>query len=539
MQLSLDLPQPDARLAAIVETDPRALRMWLIGLPSGHVLETGRQIFDALASCNRTVMDAEVRVKLLDEYRRVLDVMSGDFAAQAVSQGMPMRDKPRQAMLLMRNLWLELAGGYKIALVERVEKRSFFSGNSKQQVPQLVQLIMLLFYRAYQLDCRMAMQPFSGMWRELHQLFQLMAQSRQLDEPHLEEVGPPVGVLYKRIVLLSLADPLRFSTIELEKVIEIIDNYAPAAHFQPVAQHAGSGGFFLARLDTDEAPAYYGSNLPGDYAGPAMLIDTIELGKKVHKMLQGLETKAPAVPDRVKIQFWMDILRRLLKQWSIAPRRMFQRIPKDASVHLCVGLKTVAACAMDPDVPLPPDQLEQAGVTTDLHMQDWAVVDESPGGYALAKREAPPERLRVGELVSVRPQETGGNWMYAAVRWIQQSEDGALEIGVQIFSPKAELGLMRTTEAQPDAVPTPVLMLPMMSILRQPPRVLAPRGTFIKGGQFRVETGSDTILLTAVRLVEQQAGFDLFEYDVQVDEAVEQGPTSKEAQPVRQPYSGR
>ncbi|WP_283147935.1 hypothetical protein [Silvimonas soli] len=535
MQLSLDLPQPDARLAAIVETDPRALRMWLIGLPSGQVLETGRQIFDSLASCNRTVIDADTRIKLLDEYRRVLDVMSGDFAAQAVSQGMPMRDKPRQAMLLMRNLWLELAGGYKLALVERVEKRSFFGGTTTRQVPQLVQLIMLLFYRAFQLDCRMAMPPATGMWRELHQLFQLVAQSRQLDEPKEEELGPPVGVLYKRIVLLSLADPLRFSTIELEKVIEIIDNYAPAAHFQPVAQHAGSGGFFLTRLDTDEPPSYYGANLPGDHTGPAMLIDTIELGKKLHRMLQGLETKAPGVPDRVKIQFWMDILRRLLKQWSIAPRRMFQRIPKAATVHLCVGLRNVAACAHDMEVPLPPSQLEQAGISVEPSPQAWEVQDESPGGYALSKREAPPERLRVGELVSVKPQDAGANWMYAAVRWIQQSVDGALEIGVQIFSARAELGLLQLAGAPPGSPPQAVLLLPMMSILRQPARILAPRGTFVHGGQFAVTTGSETLLLTAVRLVEQQAGFDLFEYrlpDAVVADAV---PSRSAAPPSPQP----
>lgn len=244
MPLSLELPAPDPKLAAIVETDAKALRQWLIAISGSNVAESGRQIHDALASVNRVPLEADVRLKLLDEYRSTLDVMAGEFAARSASQGMPMRDKARQASLLLRALLLELAIGYKLALVDRIERRSFFSSNTKQ-VPYLVQQILLLHYRIYQISCHMAMPLPAGMWRETHTLFRHVAEARQLDEPHGEDAGPPVAVIYKRILLLALADPLRFSAMELDKVIEIIDNYAPAAHFQPLSHLASSGGFFF------------------------------------------------------------------------------------------------------------------------------------------------------------------------------------------------------------------------------------------------------------------------------------------------------
>ncbi|KPC54296.1 hypothetical protein [Amantichitinum ursilacus] len=512
MPLSLELPAPDPRLAAIVEKDAKVLRQWLISIAGSNVAESGRQIHDALASLNRVPLEADVRLKLLDEYRSTLDVMAGEFAARGASQGMPMRDKARQASLLLRALLVELSIGYKLALVDRLERRSFF-GNNARQVPYLVQQVLLLNYRVYQLSCQMAMPLPPGMWRETHTLFRHVAEARQLDEPHGEDAGPPVAVIYKRILLLALADPLRFSAMELDKVIEIIDNYAPAAHFQPLSHLASSGGFFLVQLETDLPPHFYGNRTPEETEGATMLVDTIELGKKLHKMLHSLEAKAPVVADRAKIQFWMDVVRRLLKQWSIAPRRVFQRIHKESTVDICTGLRAVTACATPVAPDLNSDMLDQSGVgnLSESSGQQWRVLNESPGGYALSRKEAAPERLRVGELVSVRAHG-GEAWLYGAVRWLQQSEDGGLEMGVQILAPRAELVLLHPADDLPGMAPVAALLLPELSMLRQPAQIVAPRGTWSQGRTLQTTLADGSTTLTISRLVERQAGFELFEF---------------------------
>lgn len=522
MPLSLELPTPDPRLASMVETDAKALRQWLIGISGSNVAESGRQIHDALASVNRVPLEADVRLKLLEEYRSTLDVMAGEFAARTASQGMPMRDKARQASLLLRALWIELATGYKLALVDRLERRSFFGGSNSKQVPYLIQQALLLHYRIYQLSCRMAMPLPPGMWRETHTLFRHVAELRQLDEPNGEEAGPPVGVVYKRILLLALADPLRFSAIELDKVIEIIDNYAPVAHFQPLSHLASSGGYFLVQLDTDLPPHFYGNRAPDEYEGAAMLVDTIELGKRLHRMLHSLEAKAPVVADRAKIQFWMDVVRRLLKQWSIAPRRVFQRIHKESLVEVCSGLRAVTACAGGAQAETSADVLDQAGVgnASERAGQNWRVLNESPGGYALARKEAAPERLRVGELVAVRAQDSEA-WLYGAVRWLQQSEDGGLEMGVQILSPRAELVLLGTGDDLPGMAPVGAVLLPEITMLRQPPQIVAPRGTYAQGRVLHTQLNDSTATLKITRLVERQAGFELFEFQIESSDAPE------------------
>ena len=505
------------RLAAIVETDAKVVRQWLISISGSNVAESGRQIHDALASVNRVPLEADVRLKLLEEYRSALEVMAGEFAARTASQGMPMRDKARQASLLLRSLWLELAVGFKLALVDRIERRSFFSSSNNKQVPYLIQQALLLHYRIYQLSCRMAMPLPARMWRDTHTLFRHLAELRQLDEPNGEDAGPPVGVVYKRILLLALADPLRFSAIELDKVVEIIDNYAPVAHFQPLSHLASSGGYFLVQLDTDLPPHFYGNRAPDEYEGAAMLVDTIELGKRLHRMLHSLEGKAPVVADRAKIQFWMDVVRRLLKQWSIAPRRIFQRIHKESLVEVCSGLRAVTACAgaaQEQDDTA--DLLNQAGVgaASESHGQIWRVVNESPGGYALSRKEAAPERLRVGELVSVRVQD-GDAWLYGAVRWLQQGEDGTLEMGVQILSPRADLVLLRPGDDLPGIAPVGALLLPEIIMLRQPQQLVAPRGTYALGRVLHTELGDAPAVFKITRLVERQAGFELFEFQIE------------------------
>src|SRR5471032_1238742 len=108
MQLLLDLPEISPALAKIVETNPKKLREWLIGLPASNVIEAGRQIHDALASLNRIELASTERVKLLAEYETMLDLMAGGFEAAYVAAGLPVKDRARQAATLYRNLWHEM-----------------------------------------------------------------------------------------------------------------------------------------------------------------------------------------------------------------------------------------------------------------------------------------------------------------------------------------------------------------------------------------------------------------------------------------------
>ncbi|KAF0811936.1 hypothetical protein IGB42_03478 [Andreprevotia sp. IGB-42] len=503
MSLLLNLPEIDPKLAGMVETDPKKLRDWLIGLPTANVVEAGRMVYDALASCNRTKIDPDDRVKLLDLYKTTLELLNGGFENIYIVPGLPLKEQARQASQLARSLWLELADGYKRAIVDKLEKRSLFSSN--KQIPLLIQTTLLIYYRVLKLCSRVYTGLPDGVWQEAHQLFRHAAEAKLLEEP--EDIT--IAQQYKRLLMLALADPQRYAPAELDKVIELTDNYANLIHFQGVTELASTAGFFLVRLDRDEGPFYVGARNGDDYNGLAVLIDTIELGKKLHRALAALEQKIPQANDRAKAMMWLELLRRVSRQWTIAPKRLFNRIRTDAEIEICLGLNASAACTGA--MPIDPS-IDEDAPSTEPPSTRWRVLNESPGGYAVQTRLAPHEGVRAGEIVALRPPFSN-EWLVASIRWLQQGEQSQIEMGLQIMTARAQGVLLKV--AMPNTGNggyQPALLMPEVPALKQPAQIATARGMYAPLRELSVLTPDGEVTLRATRLVEQQMGYDLFQY---------------------------
>jgi len=520
MPLQLTLPEPDPNLARSVETNPLHLREWLIGLPTGNVMEAGRLLLDALATLNRVKLEAEDRAKLLDEYQNSLEMLTGAFETAYASPGLPMKDSARQAAQLALNLWLEMGLGWKQALMDKVEKKfSFFT--STKMIPILMQSVLYCFWRTFQV-CTRLFQPLPmGVWGEIHQVFRYAVENKYLDERKSdnpkEKASRSIATIYKQILLLALADPQRFSGPELDKIIEIIEGYALYAHFQPVSKLNSSAGFFLIELDLDRPPQFVGHRSLDHLTGQCLLFDTIELAKKLHKAESNVELKVPLAHDRQKVQMWLELLRRVIRQWSISPQRLYQRIPAQSSVEVVLGLP-ISVLHLNGGMPLQPSlgahHLNAAFAAIDVaEMQPipWQVINESPGGYAILARDLPSEQARPGEIVAIRAASDAG-WMVASIRWLQQRHDGATEMGLQVMSAKAQPVLVRPLgngETQYQAA----LLLPSIAALKQSQRVVAVKGCYTPLREFSVvHSSGDESKIRSAKLIEQQMGYDLFEY---------------------------
>ena len=516
MSLLLTLPDPDPKLARAVETNPQRLRQWLIALPAG-AQEAGRMLLDALSTLNRIKLEPEERIKLLQEYQNSLEMLTGAFESAYASPGLPMKESARQAAQLALNLWGEMALGWKLALMDKVDKKFTFFTSSKM-LPVLLQAVMYSFWRVYQVCSRLFQPMPSGMWAEIHQLFRYAAENRFLDERKTdnpkEKSTRPIATLYKQILLLALADPQRFSGAELDKIIEIIESYAMYAHFQPVSKLNSSAGFFLVELELDQPPHFVGNRSLEQLPGQSILIDTIELAKKLHKAEMNVEAKVPLANDRQKVQMWLEILRRVIRQWSISPQRLYQRIPAQSLVEVALGFQATVQQLND-GLPLsnqPVDLTEQLAAINDLErcVMPWQVVNESPGGYAILARDLPSEQAKPGEIVAIRANG-GQNWMVASIRWLQQRHDGATEMGLQVMSAKAQPVLMRPLQSA--AANQVAILLPAIAVLQQAQRIIALKGSYTPLREFMLLTTEGvSIKIRSAKLIEQQMGYDLFEY---------------------------
>ncbi|QDQ26566.1 hypothetical protein FNU76_09385 [Chitinimonas arctica] len=522
MSLVLNLPEPITGYSLSVETNPKALRAWLISLPPGNLMESARAIFDALTTLNRIKLDADVRLKLLEHYQLAVDMLDAPLEAAYTSAAVPAKEKNKQSMALARNLQLELANGYKLVLSERLNAR-FSLGN--RHIPELIQKLLITYQKLMWVCCKSYAQIPAGVWQEAHTLFRYAIQHKQIDLP--EGVDHPIktiGGYYKQILLLSLADPYRYHPVEHDKIQDLIKNYGAAALFQPLGNTPNPAGFFLVRLDADVAPAFLGQRPLDVEPSSAILLDTMEMAKHLHKALHSVEQKLPGASDRSKAQAWIDLLRRVTRQWSITPKRVFQRIRANTRVNMVVGLRMTAFYLNDGKPLLQPVVLDDTVVVDGegplsvsgagySPADDWLVINESPGGFALRMEPVPQNCVyRVGDMVGLRAKP-GDEWMVACVRWLQAPDDGeAVEIGVQVLAPKGEPAMLRPTISHAGASFQPCVILPEVSALKQPPLIVAPRGSFSPMRELAIYTDHGERMVRSVRLHEQAVGFELFEY---------------------------
>ncbi|WP_157670639.1 hypothetical protein [Chitinibacter sp. GC72] len=512
MTLKFTIPEIDPSLSSVVQTDPKKLRDWLIALPTANVIDAGRMILDALAVLNRVKVEPDLRALLLTEYQNSLEMLTGAFEMAYASPGLPMKESARAAAQLARNVWYELAVGWKIAIHDKNEEKrfGFFSSGNKTS-PVLLQALLYAYWRVYQMSGRLYQTLGEGMWFEMHQIFRYCAENKILDEPKndnpKDKSSRPIATLYKQMVLLALADPHRFAGPELDKVIEIIENYAPHAHFQPLSKLASSAGFFLIELNSDKPPCFVGNRSLDHYAGQAVLFDTIELAKKLYKAEHSVEAKAPMAKDRAKVQIWLEILRRVIRQWSIVPHRLYQRIPAQSTISVALGLRRTAF-RLNHELGQGTERVPLN--EGDLLLTQWQVVNESPGGYGILAHELPREQANAGEIVALSVAEES-NWMVASIRWLHQHQNGSMEMGLQVMSAKAQAILLRPTQQQGlDFVPA--LLLPAIPALKQSARIATQKGLYTPLREYAVLLGDKSLMLRAAKLIEQQNGYDLFEF---------------------------
>lgn len=514
MPLQLSLPDYDPSLSSAVETNPKKLKEWLIALPTGNVQEAGRQINDALTSLNRVKLDPDDRAKLLNEYQTTLELLSGSFELCYAASGLPLKDAARAAAQLVRNLWQELAIGWKRALLDRSEKR--FVMNNGKILPGFVLAVLHCYWRLYQVSCRLYMTLPPGVWHDAHQMFLLGVEGRYLDEPKENGAERCIAGMYKRLLVLALADPLRFAGPEVEKVLELTESYAHLAHFQPVTKLSNSPGFFLIELETDKPAQFIGTRHIELSDGKLILLDTQDLAQKLRRVEQAIEAKAPTSSDRGKVLAWLELVRRVARQWTITPQRLYQRIPAESQVELAAGLRS-ATFILHGGAAIP---VQLADGTTpestqphpeDLLLSSWHVINESPGGYAIRLDTSPSERLRAGEIVALRSGVDAG-WLACSIRWLQQHEDGSIEMGLQVLSARAVPLLLRPSIGAEHLPFLPALLLPEIPALKQPARIAASKGVYTPLRELILVNSDGEQRVRGNRLCEQQMGYDLFEF---------------------------
>ncbi|MDD5403514.1 MAG: hypothetical protein PHZ14_03140 [Sulfuricella sp.] len=528
MTIKLSIPAPEQNLT--VETRPEQVAEWLDTLPHANLNEAARAILDTLSAMNRSKVAEDTRLKLLELYRASITRLMPSLEQQFSGQPLPLPEKSRLIAAQARQLQIELAYGYKIILLDHAGKRLSFGSN--RQLPLTVERaisslgrMLVVCYQTY------APTP-AGVWAEMHALFMYAVEQGIQDDP-VPSLGQQssVNLAYKQALLLALLDPYRLMQGEVNKVLDYLSSFGGQAHLQPLMQTTSPSGFFLVRLDSDKPPRALAHDATVTDTRTDILLNTIELARLLHQQIQRLEAGADPLslllPASAKEPDFLNLLKRMLKHWGIAPKRLFSRMPNSARMDICANINAIHHCLSGESAAGADDQEisgEDTEITLDLadspldktsHQtyisRNWLIINESAGGLGLVKDPRANAQVRVGDVIGLRP-EGGEAWNIGVVRWVSSEDPGHLQLGAQMLAPSATPVQIRPVISRIGTPFQAALLLPEIPALKQPATLLARHGSYLPQREFMLEGPGRPQNVRAVRLLEQSIAFDLFEF---------------------------
>ncbi|MEO1767363.1 hypothetical protein [Thiobacter aerophilum] len=529
MTLKLSIPALSRPSGIVLETRPRQVKEWLEALPLANGFEAARKLTDALVASRGVRLSEEARLRFLGQYRQTIHALLPALRQEYEGRPLPLGGRPKQAAQLARELVSELTNGYKLTLMELAQRRIVLGGQklvplAAARIVEGLGELLDICYETY------APTP-AGLWAELNQVYWYAAREQHHDTPlPSEEGGGSVNDSYKRILLTALADPYRLLQGQLARVKAYLARTAGLALLQPVAKADVPHGLFLVRLDEDRPPRPLAQHSGATDARSDILLNTLPFVRHLHQQLQAVEagrSAADAGLPEAADPATRALLKRLLPQWGLGPKRVFQRLAADQSAYICTGLSALyhtlagtndllgAARPEQEEEMQITVQLAQAGDRTGQHATyncaTWQVVNESAGGVALVNEPQGATRIRVGDVIGLRTGQ--GDWGIAAVRWIQTETGERLHVGAQFVAPRALPVAVRPTITAADAPYQPALLLPAMPTLKQPERLLATRGTFHPRRELELRSADESRIVRAGQLLEQTDSFEIFAFE--------------------------
>jgi len=521
--MALDLRVPAERVAPPkdLELRPKQAKAWVESLPLSQSADAGRKILASLSAINRTKVNFDERLQLLEIYRPIARVVFDELDAVYGKSLLPLPPKAREALAIARDLATEYSYGYKILILEKTGKLLAFG--AKKQMPALVframesiALLLRASYRSYSPIPTLA-------WHELHQLYLHMEKDGLATEPADAETKASIADLYTETLLIALTDPYRLVPGELDRITQLIRAQRGAVTLGQARPDTQPGGHFLVPCDVDRPPKPLAS-ASDDPGGPNWrLLDANPMVDRLRARRQAVNSgNVSATMSKSTGPEMLSLLAKLIVLWGDPPKRAYRRDPMDTSVAICAGLRAIThfvflephtdldaeADAIARGITIPLISVPDDDVSRGMNVSEWDVANQSAGGLKVRRTGSLDQQITVGEVLGIKFMGKA-RWTIGVVRWLTMLDDGGMEFGIQFLAPAAKcvtLHAMVSTGTQL----RPGLLLAEDDGFANADAILTAPATFSDLREFEVEDAGGLARVRATSLIEKTGRFDLF-----------------------------
>jgi hypothetical protein len=300
---------------------------------------------------------------------------------------------------------------------------------------------------------------------------------------------------------VAFAEPLKLMQGDLDRLTAWLTRFGKLASVTAASKSQGGQGVFLIKPKRD-VPGYALAKRHHPMPqGHDLMLSTLPLADalldQLARLAAGEDSRSLGLPDGADDVAFRDLLERLVKHWGAVPNRRFARLRTHARVEVSVGIRGIW------------DFLHQR--PTASKPGEWMVSNESPRGFALLYVSGPIEPIRVGEVVGLRTRDTR-TCHVCVVRWVLSDSPEHLELGVEELAPAARAASLRSARGPRPEESQPVLLLPEVPALNQPPAILAPLSMLDSTCELNLGDLQSRMRVRATRLLERTLSVQVVQF---------------------------
>jgi hypothetical protein len=451
-------------------------------------------------------------LEVLEIARPPLDFVQEEMAGRYAQSALPPGGVEDETLRRVVTLWQAMARAY--AQVAQL-------GGEDAQVQSRLALIC---HRCIHYSARAMREYFrarrelpKGLWIDLHGYYSTAEEwgiaTIEVSDPLNQAYGrQSCAQAYAAALLLDLGNPYSRSPREFGWLCRWSERFAALTGVTTL-DSGGTERSYVIDLLKDRGP------MPLQIAGPGEAmrhLTTTELAAEMHRVVGDIKRKtAPAelgLGDDCFEPGCSRLLVSLYRPWCLAasPRR-FHRRPTGGSAQLCYGFEAIHYYVSGEEFKQPEhvriytrDEVNsimtfrhQVDPAQHLHvraaqigytLENWAVADESVGGFRLL-RFGTGVRLEHGQLLGLRPPD-GERFLLCQASWLMYLASGALMVGVYVLPGAAQPIAARLSGigANHSDRYMRAFLLPAMPALKQAPTLVLPKGWFQPGRVLEIYT---------------------------------------------------
>ncbi len=342
--IKLSIPERNNNPSITINPGVAQIRAKLDSLPLANARESCIQIHGLLKPLNRAPLDLNVRSQIMAMVLPLLEDLIGSVRTTYMNASLPLAEKLSRNAQIIRALQTEISYSYKIIVQDLLEDQEATSTGSTQ-LPQSIYYAMSFLARQLVDAYALYTDEPAHIWLELNQLY-LYAEKQQLHDIELypvnasDEPNPAtIANIYRRIVLLSLANPYHLMQGEAVKMFKRLIDWAASCNIIPHGNNPVPEGQLFVDLQMD-APPMYAPNTPSKLRPKEGRVFEINgILSKLDNEIRVLSTQSKnAIHSNLAKRMERDMYFRWSESWGIRRERMSHRSSTETPTQVICSL---------------------------------------------------------------------------------------------------------------------------------------------------------------------------------------------------------